>query len=137
MPQITAESTPEYDVPFWPFDEAWTCQNWMEWHKKLAEKYGRQEANKRFLEAWQKQGFWEFNRSFCKYNSTFTGYFESVGLDPHNYVSNIVEDTKETGQNLGEAAKNLSGSLANNTLIKVAGALAVVGGLYFWLFNSN
>lgn len=135
MPDITAESIPAYDIPFFPFDEAWSCQDWMQWHRKLKEKYGRQVANKKFLEAWQKLGFWEWNQSFCKYNSEFTGYFEEQNLDPHNFVSRTVEGGKRTAENVAKSAENLSAAFTGNTVLKVLGVLGLAGGIYYSLFK--
>ncbi|HET6527393.1 MAG TPA: hypothetical protein VFG39_01445 [Balneolaceae bacterium] len=102
---ISADSTPVYDTPFWPFDAAWDCSDWLEWRKELVRAHGRPAANKKFLKAWKKQSFWSWNVSFCKYDSEFADYFQSVGLEPENFVA-------ETVNNLKDAAVNTSGTLA-------------------------
>lgn len=121
---ITADSTPEYDIPFWPLDSAWDCHDWMTWHKRLKEKYGQDEANARFLEAWNKQSFWEWNQSFCKYGGEFVDYFAQQNLDAGNFVSKITRNLTEAGVNLSKGANSLSSSLTNlniGTVLTVAG----------------
>lgn len=134
MPEITAESIPEYDVPFFPFDNAWDCQDWKTYHQELKKKYGQTVANRKFLKAWQKQGFWEWNQSFCKYSTDFTEYFKDQGFDPHNFVSQTVESGKQTVENVAKSAENLSGAFTTNTVLKVAGTLGVLGTAYYFLF---
>ena len=48
-----ASSTPDYDDLF--FDSWWTANDWLSWHKALKAQYGLDEANVRFVNAWQKQ----------------------------------------------------------------------------------
>lgn len=137
MDDITADSVPVYDVPFWPWDKAWGCAEWMAWHKALADKYGRESANKQFLEAWNKQSFWSWNESFCKYQGRFEDYFKSQGLDPSNFMSEIVGNVKDTSVNLSKGAKSISSTLASNTLLKVLGLVGVGSFLYYWILIRN
>jgi hypothetical protein len=125
--EIAADSTPAYDVPFWPFDAAWDCGDWMAWHKELKKVHGQQKANELFLEAWNKQGFWEWNTSFCKYSGAFFDYFKAQGLDAGNFVSKIARNVTDTAVNVTGAAARLDPAAINRLLV-----LAGLGvGAYF------
>lgn len=134
--EITADSQPVYDTPLWPFDEAWDCHDWMTWHKRMKEKYGLQVANQRFLDAWNNQGFFEWNKSFCKYGNEFVDYFAEQGLDAGNFVSKITRNVTDAGVNLSKGASSLSASL---TGISVGKILTVAGigaaGYTFYIFS--
>ena len=88
--QITAESTPDYDMPFNPFDSAWTVNDWILWHKALKAKYGMEEAQRRFIEAWENSSFWSMPYSFWKYNREFVDYFNSQGFNVGHTLSKTV-----------------------------------------------
>lgn len=121
---ITAESKPVYDTPFWPFDEAWTCRDWITWHKRMKEKFGQQVANDTFLKAWDKQNFFEWNKSFCKYGDEFVEYFAKQDMDAGNFVSKITRNVIDAGVNASEGAKSISRGLTGlslNTVLLVAG----------------
>lgn len=81
-------STPDYDG--WFFDSYWTAQDWVAWHKALKAQYGIDEANRRFIAAWQKQGIGaspldarSFDTSFREYakaNGFFDGLYWGAGV---------------------------------------------------------
>lgn len=125
--QITADSEPDYDA--WGIDEYWSCTDWIEWHKALAAKYGREQANSIWSQAWDKQGAWEHNYSWCKYNCDWSKYLLSQGIDaswllPKAFcgLSNIVTNTIGVGENVTGAAKTVS---------KVVTVALIAGGLYW------
>jgi len=130
--EITADSTPEYDIPFFPFDEAWDCGDWLIWHKKMKEKYGQQKANERFLEAWQKQSFWEWNQSFCKYNDEFVEYFKKQGLDGSHFLSTIVNNLKDSAENASEGVSSITAGLGDLSLNKVLIVGGAAGAMYLF-----
>ncbi len=80
-------STPDYDD--WGPDSWWTAQDWVTWHKALKAKYGLDEANVRFITAWQKQGigaspldsrsFDTSFRDYAKANGFFDGLYYGLG----------------------------------------------------------
>lgn len=129
---ITADSEPVYDTPLWPLDEAWNCYEWMVWHKKMKEKYGQETANERFLNAWSDMGYWEWNKSWCKYNDEFFEYFRKQGLDAGNFVSKIINNTKDTAVNTSEGAKSISAGLGNLSLNKIFLGAGAAGTLYLF-----
>lgn len=79
--QITAGSTPDYDMPFNIFDSAWTIADWIAWHKALKVQHGPDEAKRIFVAAWENQSHWSSPYSWWKYNSEFVDYFNSQGFN--------------------------------------------------------
>lgn len=47
---IDSASTPDYDG--WGVDTHWTCEDWVNWHKALVEKYGKEQADEMWVSAW-------------------------------------------------------------------------------------
>jgi hypothetical protein len=95
---ITAYSTPDYDMPF----------------------------NRRVVEAWQDQSFWNWSKSWYKYDNSFVNYFESQGLDASHTLSRIVN-------NAGEVVETVTGQLP--AMSKVILPLVVVG-LAIYAFDT-
>lgn len=123
---ITAQSTPDYDMPGNPFDSSWTINDWITWHKAMKAAYGAEEAQNRFIDAWEAQSFWSFPYSFWKYNSTFTDYFNSQGFDVGHVLSKTV-------MNVSESAETITSALPS--VAKVLVPLAVVG-MAAYAYNS-
>ena len=67
-----ADSTPDYDN--WGPDSWWTAQDWLTWHKSLKAKYGLDEANVRFITAWQKQGLFSAPLDARSFDTSFRDY---------------------------------------------------------------
>lgn len=120
--QITADSKPDYDMPFNPFDSAWTMADWIAWHKALKAKYGQVEAQRLFVEAWEGQSHWSAPYSWWKYNKDFVNYFNSQGFDAGHLLSKVVNNVSQ-------------GIETTSSLAKIALPLAlVVAGAY--VYNS-
>ncbi len=123
MEVITAESQPDYDA--WGPDTYWKCADWWIWHKRLKEKYGRKKANEVWLQAWEKQGAWDYPLNACRYNSDFVNYLLKEGIDIRSFISAIFTNTAETAVNTTSAISSLSRNL--NWILPVAGGLLVLG----------
>jgi len=81
MALITAQSIPE---------DAWDCEAWMTWHKKLEGYYDLDKANQVWLAGWNEQGIWDSQINWCKYSKEFVNYFDSKGMDASYGVARIV-----------------------------------------------
>ena len=73
-----ATSTPDYDN--WFFDTWWTASDWMSWHKALKLKYVLEEANSKFIIAWQKQSIGAGPIDARSFDSTFRDYAKDNGF---------------------------------------------------------
>jgi hypothetical protein len=82
------DASPDYDS--WGFDTWWTASEWVTWHKSMKSRYGLDEANRRFIKAWQDQGILSgpidarsFDTSFREYakaNGFFDGLYWNLGV---------------------------------------------------------
>lgn len=116
---ITADSVPVLDG--WGWGDYWSADNWMEWHKRLVEKYGLQKANEKFITAYHKAGIgaasydWRtFNRAFINYakaNGFYQALFEGVGGLIGQVASatyGAVSGAADLAAGAGELAKTVS-----------------------------
>ena len=123
---ITADSVPEFDMPFNPFDSAWGVYEWIEWHKAMKAKYGQSEANSRFSQAWfVDQSAFSTPYNFWKYNNEFVDYFKKQGIEVGHFLSNTLINTGEAVVNVSEGVA--SASKFTKVLIPVA---LIVGAAY-------
>lgn len=150
---IEWNTEPVINTYAWNRDGYWDCNDWMTWHKKVAEKYGVARANEVFMIWWNKQGFWSYANSDCMLlNRTFREYFGKAGLKldelalyvtkPLDFVKDtsgkIIDTAEAVVKNAGDAAANTTKSAAN--LAKVLTALVpiavtgivVVAGVYVY-----
>lgn len=100
-----ATSKPDYDG--WGWDSWWTASDWMTWHKALKAQYGIEEANSRFINAWQQQGigatpldarsFDSSFRDYAKANGFFDALYYGAGalVKPIGAVSDVVTGVTE------------------------------------------
>lgn len=122
--QITAESKPDYDMPFNIFDSAWGIHDWIAWHKALKAKYGLEKANEKFIVAWEAQSHWSTPYSWWKYSSDFTNYFSSQMGTTGHFLSRLFDSTTKSVENVSEGVVNASG--LTKILLPVGVALAGV-----------
>ena len=73
-----ASSTPDYDN--WGPDSWWTAQDWLTWHRSLKTRFGLDEANSRFINAWQKQGIGSSPLDARSFDSSFREYAKANGF---------------------------------------------------------
>lgn len=106
---ITAESKPDYDD--WGIDSYWSCSQWIEYHKALKNKYGKDQANQFWLTAWEKQDTFEHDLSWCKYDSSFADYFADQGID----VGHIISKLFGSAGKVVDAVENVAESATSST----------------------
>lgn len=108
MPEynITADSVPDYDS--WGPDDYWSCQNWIDWHKAMKARYGKQEADQKWLNAWNDQDAFEANYNWCKYSASFNTYVNGEGLNVTHLLSDTVAGGTKVGENIIGGATNIS-----------------------------
>lgn len=136
--QITWTSTPLYDEWGW-WGDYWKCNDWMEWHRALKNRFGLNEANRIFITAYHKAGFGAasydcrtFNPDFIKYakeNGFYSALFIGLAGIIMQPVSNVV--------NTGSTAVNT----VNTAIDTVTDSMKYVkwialGGLAIFVFNQ-
>lgn len=81
---ITADSKPVYC--YFGGSDCWTCADLIQWHKLMVTKYGKIEANLRFLRSWDNDTPFICEQADCRsFDSNFRSYMGNVGLLPSLY----------------------------------------------------
>lgn len=135
---ITADSEPVLDG--WGWADYWSCNDWIYWHKLNVQKYGKEEANRKFLQWWEKQDGTSGPYNWCKYDSDITAYLKSQGLNIGWWFSNAANTATDTVEKTADSAGSVvqsvgSGASGLAKLVKyaapVAGALLLAGLAYY------
>jgi hypothetical protein len=72
------DATPDYDGVGW--DSWWTSNDWMTWHRSLKARFGLDEANVRFINAWQKQTIGSTPLDARSFDTNFRDYAKANGF---------------------------------------------------------
>ena len=134
---ITADSTPVLDG--WGWGDYWGCADWMQWHKLVKAKYGKDEANARFIDWWGKQDSTASPYNWCKYNSEFANYFAAQGIDVGWMLSHIVTGASNISDAVVDTAGNISTGVSNassgvsslGTMLGFLLPVAAIGAAYY------
>jgi hypothetical protein len=73
-----ADSKPDYDG--WGPDSWWTANDWMTWHRALKARFGLDDANVRFVNAWQQQGALSAPLDARSFDTNFRDYAKANGF---------------------------------------------------------
>ena len=123
---ITADSTPDYDD--WGVDDYWGPDEWIQWHKLMKAKYGADDANKRFIIAYQDAGFGAVSFDWRTFNDNFKQYAKDNGFFDALYDgiggligrgAGLLDTTVETGTKTATTVIESAGSTIS-TLAKSA-----------------
>lgn len=149
---ITAESIPDLDD--WGWDDYWTIQEWMKWHKEMKKKDGIDKANIRFLKWWHKQTslsspidaitFDSEFRAYAKKNKFYKGLFDpsivgklvkvlSAGVGATDTATDIVEGATA---GVSEVAKGLP---AIGKIVKTGVPILIITAIFgvgWWAYNT-
>lgn len=71
-------ATPDYDE--WGPDDYWKAADWLQWHRALKDAYGLDEANWRFITAWDEQTSLANPIDARSFNSEFIAYAKANGF---------------------------------------------------------
>lgn len=105
MAEITCNSMP--DISGGWLDSGWSCNQWMLWHKKLVECYGKEQANEIFIDQWEKQSSIDTQYNWCKYDREFMNYFSKQGFTTHG-IAELWVSAGNVADNVGKGAENTS-----------------------------
>lgn len=76
---ITYQSVPNHDG--WLWDDYWSCQNWEFYYYQLKEYYGKEEADRRWCNEYDKSGYGSHEINCAVKNSAFREFVKREGLD--------------------------------------------------------
>ena len=129
MAVTTWNTAPDYDE--WGFDDWWDCNDWMQWHKLLKAKFGKEDAKYIWEYAYAKgtqgAGHWD-----CRtMNSKFRQYARKEGLDTYASAGIFapVLDVVGTGGEVVSGASDFLGNVGKN--LKWIGWVALGGIVIF------
>lgn len=138
-------STPDLDA--WGYDTWWTIEQWMQWHQVMKVAFGQDEANRRFLMAWNQQSLGAGPIDARSFNSTFRAYAKANGFFDGLYSGagdvlakplGTANDVVTAGSNAVSSAADTIGS-AGSVLVPLAVLLLAgswllpqLGGLKFF-----
>lgn len=132
---ITVDSVPVLDG--WGWADYWGVGDWIEWHKLLRKKYGKDVANKTLLNWYHKASFgassydWRsFDtrfKNYAKLSGFYDGLFAGIGIiaKPISVSSTIVDSTGKVVENVAKGAER--GSKTLSWLIPVGIGVVVIG----------
>lgn len=95
MANITWDNAPNYDE--WGYDDFWSCNDWITWHKKLAEHFGEETATEIWNYAFDKTTNLSSNLDCNALDANFRKYVKEHGLRPN---SDIITETMGTASDI-------------------------------------
>jgi uncharacterized membrane protein (DUF2068 family) len=125
MAVTTWNTAPDYDE--WGIDDSWDCNDWMQWHKLLKAKFGKEKAKYIWDYAYA-QGTTGASHFDCRtFNTSFREYARKEGLDTYASAGIFapVLDITGSGIEVVGGASNFVGSIGKN--LKWLGWVAVGG----------
>lgn len=133
----TWDTAPNYDT--WGIDDYWNCDNWIQWHRLLLDKFGKQKAKVIWDYAYAQSGSLSSNLDCRSFNSTFKKYVSDNNLNPlaNAGVFEPILGTANAVENIGSnLLKGLDSLTQGNTLKNIFSILliggVVVGGVYVY-----
>jgi hypothetical protein len=99
----------------------WSCQDWITWFNALKAHYGQQSAAETWRQAWESQGFFAQDYSWCKYSPVFHQFLIDNGLTDQ---TNVIADTTVGVQS---SIGNIVDTITNSTnVLKYAAPVFII-----------
>lgn len=118
MANITWNNAPDYDE--WGYDDFWSCNDWITWHKKLAEHFGEETATEVWNYAFEKTTNLSSNLDCNALDSNFRKYVKEHGLKPN---SDIITESMGTASDVLTGALGATSSLSSGVFDTVGNFL--------------
>jgi len=117
-----------------PLVSDWTCQQWITYYYTLKQALGKKAADLQWTTAWNNQGFWNDDYSWCKYSSAFNKFLVSEGITGEsNLIAKTVVAGSEITSNLLDAGTTTAKVLKYAIPVLAIGVL-IFGGMV--VYNS-
>lgn len=128
MALINWDSVPDYDE--WGIDTHWSCEEWMTYHKRLDEHFGKETANDIWNYAYAKSGNLSSNLDCRTLNSAFREYVNKNRLSPYANagIFTPVLKTYGTASDIFEGALTGASSVFSGNTFKILLNVALIGG---------
>jgi len=148
--KVTADSVPVLDG--WGWADYWPVETWVEWHRCMKAKFGKDQANKTFLKYWNEQDSSanpfnqrNFNTSFRQYareNGFFDDLFTGAGFisKPLGWITDLFTTVDHVeGKGTGAIQDTAAGIGTTGKILKYALPAAAIIILImgaFYLYNK-
>jgi hypothetical protein len=137
MAQIKWDTVPDYDQ--WGVDSFWNCEDWIMYHKKLAEHFGKETAKELWNYAYAKSGSLSSNLDCRTFNSSFRDYVNKNGLSPYSNAgifAPILSTYGTASDVLSSALSGVSSVFQSDNVKKIINIIligsVVFGGVYVY-----
>lgn len=91
MAIINWNSVPDYDE--WGYDNFWSCDDWITWHKKLVLHFGEATATEIWNYAFKQTTNLSSNLNCSSFNSAFRDYAKKHDLKPNKDIATQIFGT--------------------------------------------
>jgi hypothetical protein len=129
MAVTTWNTAPNYDE--WGSDSYWSCADWVQWHKLLKEKYGKEKAigiwNYAYSQGTQFASHWNCRTS----DSAFRRYVAQEGLNPYESAGVLSPVLKVVGGGFDIVSGTGDFLSAIGKNLKYVGYAAIVGTIIY------
>ena len=139
MAQIKWDTVPDYDQ--WGVDSFWNCEDWITWHKKLTEHFGKETATELWNYAYAKSGSLSSNLDCRTFNSNFRDYVNKNGLTPYanaGVFAPILSTYGTASDVLSGPLKGVSSIFQGDNVKKIINIILsgsiIYGGVYIYKF---
>jgi hypothetical protein len=136
MALITWNTAPDYDE--WGYDTFWSCDDWINWHKRLAEHFGEATATEIWNYAFKQTTNLSSNLDCNSFNTTFRAYVKQHNLAVYKDLItqamgatvDVVGGAIDTTSNVATGIFGTVNSLFGGTnLKKTINIVLIVGGV--------
>lgn len=108
---ITADSRPDIDM--WGFDDYWEAENWVYWYNRNKDKYGENEARRKWEIYASQNGF---GSAFNDWKNTNSAWLDFVTQNRLSHGSNqIFQNAQNIVSGVVQTAANLVGTAQSAT----------------------
>lgn len=89
MANINWNTVPNYDE--WGFDSKWGCEEWIEYHKALKNRFGKDKAKYVWDYAFAQGSEFSEHWNCRSFNSDFRKYVQKYDLDPYKNTWSFIK----------------------------------------------
>jgi hypothetical protein len=136
MAIINWNSVPDYDE--WGIDDSWSCNDWITWHRKLAQHFGEATATEIWNYSFEQSTNLSSNLDCNSFDSSFRSYVKTHKLKPNsNLLTDVTGTTTDvvTGalDTTSDVASGVFGTISSvfggDNLKKTINIVLIVGGV--------
>jgi len=112
---ITADSMPNHDG--WGPDSYWGCLDWIDWHKALKNKFGKESADKIWATEYDKSTWGAHEISCSTRNDEFKQYVNKEGLNKKSSILTRVYRAEASIDVIAQPFRDIGGAATNTAKV--------------------